>query len=136
MERRRTTYYKFEYENTEITLETKKVSTENSSRVVAGIKKISCEQTRITDESERFFDRLQKQEPRWITLLGIWKFLFPLIGFLILFGPVILNGVDKFQSWYLSTPLAQYVGLNLSTDQINLIAEKVLDAFIYWIMNQ
>lgn len=59
-----------------------------------------------------------------------------LLIFLIIIGPVIINGVVQILNWYLGAPLYDYLGFSLSADQINLIVEKVLDVVIFMIWNK
>lgn len=136
MERRRKTYYTYKYEETEITLETKKVSTDKDklSRFVAKIKNISREQTRISDGSKGTFGHRTEQQPYRKNKIG--TIIVTIIIFLILLGPEIINGVVISLKWYIDTILTPYTGMELSLDQKNLIAEKVLDALILWIMNR
>lgn len=49
---------------------------------------------------------------------------------LILAAPLIINMIERVHAWYAGTLFAVYLGINLTTDQIIVIADKIFDVVI------
>ena len=57
----------------------------------------------------------------WLAMITIW---------LILAAPLIINMIERVHAWYAGTLFAVYLGINLTTDQIIVIADKIFDVVI------